>query len=69
MIRSILRWWRQIHPKAQPCAADELARYIPAYREAMTREAIAKRKTYTQALNRARKAKKAALHQAMMEGR
>ena len=66
MIRAIMRWWRQKHPKAAPCAADELARFIPAYREAMNKEAIAKRKTYTQALSRARKAKRSALHDNML---
>lgn len=65
LARAILRWWRQKHPKAAPCAADELARFIPAYRDAMSKEAIAKRKTYTQALSRARKAKKRVVEESL----
>lgn len=62
LIDRIARWWRAAHPKASPLSA------IPGWKDADRREARARARRCTQAVHRAREAKRAALH-ANMAGR
>lgn len=58
-IRSIAAWWKRVHPPKSPLEA------IPAYREAANRERRAIAARNTQAIHRARLAKREVIMRAL----